>query len=79
MVNQDNQILRVYPGMLRGTLEKVIGILNDILVYGIVARNHNDQCLTMPPPCSACLLPGAGYTSRITGHHADLQLPDIDA
>ncbi len=79
MIGQDNEVVRVNQGPLRGAAEKIVGVGDDILVQGGAARHEQGQRGAATPPCAAGLLPGAGNGPGIAVNDAGLQLADIKA
>ena len=78
MVQQDQEVVRVDPAVLRRAGEEVIGVLHDELIERRAPGDEERQALPRAPAGPARLLPGAGDGARIAAEDRRLQIADVD-
>ncbi len=78
MVQQDQEVVRVDPAVLRRAGEEVIGVLHDELIERRAPGDEERQALARAPARPARLLPGAGDGARIAAEDRRLQIADVD-
>ena len=59
-------------------VEECLGMVNDILVQGIVLRQQDDGRFPAASPDAAAALPGGHHRSRIADQDAQVQAADVD-
>src|SRR5437868_7134296 len=79
VIDQYFEVIGVDVGVLRGALEEIFGMLDDVLIERRARSDQNGQGGTLPTSSSAGALPGGSDRAWIAGHYHCIQRPDIDS
>ena len=76
---QDVEVVRVQPRLLRPPAEDELRVVDHVLVHGRRRGHQHGHAHVAAPPRAAHLLPGPGDGSRVAGEHRHVQAADVDA
>ena len=79
MREQDVQVVRVEPGLLRRVVEQELRVVDDVLVDRRARGDEHRDAGALPPAGPTELLPRGGDRSRIAGEDRHVQSADVDA
>src|SRR5690349_8746092 len=79
VLEQDQQMIGIDQRLLRGTIEKIFGVMRQELVKRTRGGNHDRSCGFKSASGATRLLSGGGDRARITDQDRRAQPADVDS
>ncbi len=78
LLGEDHEVVRIEPDPLLRRTEQVVGMPGQVLVYGLRARDLQDEARLPAPTDASGALPERGLRAGISDEHGDVERPDVD-